>query len=94
MQVWHHNMIVWALGLVAFAAGALGLCKEIRDRIRLASWLREEDEARVAADMEDMRVTANRLPPWHKRRFLAKKHDTFTRGKRQRESPCQVQEER
>lgn len=72
-QVWHHNMIVWAVGLFLFFWGLGGLYLEVSRRVRLRRWLGEEDPRLVMEEAPRVRKAVDELPPWHMKRYLAKK---------------------
>ena len=72
-QVWHHNMIVWVLGLFVFFWGAGGLYMEVARRVTLRKWLGDENPRRVLDEASRIRKAVDLLPPWHLLRYLEKK---------------------
>lgn len=81
-QVWHHNMIVWVLGLFVLVWGLGGLYMEIARRVRLRNWLRRESPRRVLEEAPTIRKAVDSLPPWHLNRYLEKKRWARREGKK------------
>lgn len=69
----HHNTIIWVVGFGVAGAAAVGLYKEIRNRLTLRSWLELGDRAELLERLPQVRKAVADLPPWHRTRYLHKK---------------------
>lgn len=69
----HHNTIIWVLGFGIAGAAAVGLYKEVRNRLTLRSWLTMQDRAELLEKLPEVRKAVADLPPWHRTRYLRKK---------------------
>lgn len=66
---WHHMMLAWVAGAFAAGYGALGLYKEVRNRLIVREWLTRPD-ADGGSEPEALREALRALPARHRAQIV------------------------
>lgn len=70
---WHHLTIVWVVGLGLAIHGSYQTYRSIADRVRMARWLDEEEDAVAAERVEEAAAWAKRLPSSYREDFYSRR---------------------